>query len=326
MPAYTDSTTTQNTIGELRNVSQARRDRAFRGYRVSAPAAGTYAQGDIVLNSTPTAANNTLGWVCIAAGSPGTWVGWPGTVTQGDIQAASESRTVDMAGFNLTLDNVLTLDFNATLSVVCDAPATVIRNTDTGQAGLLQFREATINGDNYIGMRSTTSLATNYNITLPDALPTRAGQVFTVDSFGGGEARMEWTPIPQVVELEVVEYSTAVTTGPKKYFRISAGLDGKELTNVGLAVGSAKDTAGTLSVSIVRMRYPTVAAAARSTVNDMLLTAITIDANEWDSSDATTPAAIDPAADDVLEGDIIRVDVDNAGTSTSGLFLTLEFS
>ena len=38
----------------------------------AAPTTGTYAAGDIVYNSAP-AASGTIGWVCVTAGTPGTW-------------------------------------------------------------------------------------------------------------------------------------------------------------------------------------------------------------------------------------------------------------
>lgn len=38
----------------------------------AAPVAGTWAQGDIVYNSAPSAGGN-VGWVCTSAGTPGTW-------------------------------------------------------------------------------------------------------------------------------------------------------------------------------------------------------------------------------------------------------------
>jgi hypothetical protein len=44
------------------------------------PTAGTWVQGDMVWNSAPTA-GGTLGWICVAGGSPGTWK------TFGSIQA-----------------------------------------------------------------------------------------------------------------------------------------------------------------------------------------------------------------------------------------------
>jgi hypothetical protein len=38
----------------------------------AAPTTGTWARGDIRFNSAPSAAG-TPGWVCVAAGTPGTW-------------------------------------------------------------------------------------------------------------------------------------------------------------------------------------------------------------------------------------------------------------
>lgn len=47
----------------------------------AAPTTGEHAQGDFVRNSAPTEAGSggsmyvVLGWVCVAGGSPGTWLG-----------------------------------------------------------------------------------------------------------------------------------------------------------------------------------------------------------------------------------------------------------
>lgn len=46
----------------------------------AAPTTGTHAVGDFVRNSSPTEAGSSpnkyvvLGWVCVASGTPGTWV------------------------------------------------------------------------------------------------------------------------------------------------------------------------------------------------------------------------------------------------------------
>lgn len=44
-------------------------------YAAAAPVAGTYLQGDIVFNTAP-AAEGYVGWVCVTAGTPGTWRGF----------------------------------------------------------------------------------------------------------------------------------------------------------------------------------------------------------------------------------------------------------
>lgn len=41
-------------------------------YASAAPVAGTFARGDIVFNTTPSAAGQ-VGWTCVTAGTPGTW-------------------------------------------------------------------------------------------------------------------------------------------------------------------------------------------------------------------------------------------------------------
>lgn len=44
----------------------------YRGGAAAAPTTGTYLQGDIVYNTSPTA-SGFVGWVCVAGGTPGTW-------------------------------------------------------------------------------------------------------------------------------------------------------------------------------------------------------------------------------------------------------------
>lgn len=53
---------------------------SIHGAMTAAPTTGDWAQGDVVRNSTPTeqgtAGNKYVvtGWVCVASGTPGTWV------------------------------------------------------------------------------------------------------------------------------------------------------------------------------------------------------------------------------------------------------------
>jgi hypothetical protein len=44
----------------------------YVAYSNAAPASGTWAVGDIVWNTAPTASGN-IGWACTTAGTPGTW-------------------------------------------------------------------------------------------------------------------------------------------------------------------------------------------------------------------------------------------------------------
>lgn len=62
-------------------LNQLSEGRLFARYRAvtAAPTTGAWAQGDMVWNSTPAEAGGagskyvTLGWICTAGGTPGTW-------------------------------------------------------------------------------------------------------------------------------------------------------------------------------------------------------------------------------------------------------------
>lgn len=53
---------------------------AVDGVGTSAPTTGTWALGDFIRNSSPSEAGSAsskyvvLGWICVTAGTPGTWV------------------------------------------------------------------------------------------------------------------------------------------------------------------------------------------------------------------------------------------------------------
>jgi hypothetical protein len=57
----------------------------------------------------------------------------------------------------------------------------------------------------------------------------------------------------------------------------------------------------------------------------MLSTAITIEASEKDSVDATTQPVINTTYDDVATADQIAIDIDGAGTGAKGLIVTMTF-
>jgi hypothetical protein len=55
-----------------RNIISDNTSNAIQTYNTAAPTTGTWKQGDIVYNTTPTSAGY-VGWVCTVAGTPGTW-------------------------------------------------------------------------------------------------------------------------------------------------------------------------------------------------------------------------------------------------------------
>lgn len=126
------------------------------------------------------------------------------------------------------------------------------------------------------------------------------------------------------VSIQVLDKDTDLTTGDgKAYFRIPSSLNGLDIIAVAAAVNTTSSS-GLPTVMIARGRQ-SGATNAHSFV-DVLSTAITIDANEYDSKDATTAAVINTSNDDLATGDLIRIDVDVAGTGTKGLLVTMQFS
>jgi hypothetical protein len=120
----------------------------------------------------------------------------------------------------------------------------------------------------------------------------------------------------RLVQILVTDPSgAALSTGDGKAFVvIPSDLNGYVLTSVFAAV-STVSSSGTPTVQLARVRAGTPA--------DMLSTRVTIDANEYTSETAVTPAVINTSNDDVQTSDFIRVDVDVAGTGTKGLIVAL---
>lgn len=126
------------------------------------------------------------------------------------------------------------------------------------------------------------------------------------------------------IGIMVTDGSGAITTGDgKAYFRVPAALNGMNLSTVAASL-TAPSTSGTPTIQIARGRQ--AAAGSAHAFVDMLSTAITIDANEYDSKDATTAAVINGSNDDVATGDLIRIDVDGVGSGpTAVLSVNCEF-
>ncbi len=118
--------------------------------------------------------------------------------------------------------------------------------------------------------------------------------------------------------------ATALTTGDGKgevFYRVPSELNGWDLVGVAAAVDTVSSS-GTPTFQVRRRRLTSATATSDA---DMLSTAITIDASEFDSKDATTAAVINTSNDDLQTGDRIFADCDTAGTGTKGMSITLVF-
>ena len=140
----------------------------------------------------------------------------------------------------------------------------------------------------------------------------------TVDAVNAG-----LNALKKVCSVQVLSGTTSwsIANG-KAYIRIPSALNGMNLVMCGMSVVT-KSTLGTPTVQLSRGRQAT--ATSDFVFVSMLSTPLTIDANEYDSKDATA-YVIDTTKDDVATGDVIRVDLTAIGTGTKGLNLTLTFS
>jgi len=98
----------------------------------AAPTTGTWGLGDLRWNDAPSS-GEPLGWLCIAAGTPGTWVpvAQAQTATATAISAAGTispaDSVVDVAtgGFNITLAAPTTAQIGAVTCIVNDSAGAV---------------------------------------------------------------------------------------------------------------------------------------------------------------------------------------------------------
>lgn len=127
----------------------------------------------------------------------------------------------------------------------------------------------------------------------------------------------------RVVEILVSDpQGSAITTGDGKAgFRVPSVMNGWNL----VAVAGSLSTVSSSGIPTVQLRRSRRSTATTRTDADMLSTKLTIDASEFDSSDAAAAAVIDTANDDVNTGDVIYVDIDVAGTGAKGLVVELIF-
>lgn len=112
--------------------------------------------------------------------------------------------------------------------------------------------------------------------------------------------------------------TTALTTSEKVYFRIPAALTGMNLVSVSATVGTG--AAGSSSSGT-----PTFTVKNVTDSNQMLSTSLTVDASEYTSATAATPAVINASFDDVVTDDLIEVAVTTSGTGVTYATVTCGF-
>lgn len=134
------------------------------------------------------------------------------------------------------------------------------------------------------------------------------------DLLSGKLPRAQWKNTGRMIQLKVFSDITEVATGDDKLvFIIPPEMDGVKLVQI-VGFVSTNSSSGAVTVQL----------ANTTQALDVLLTALTIDANEPTSLTAATPAVI---SQNVIfrPGDVCAIDVDGAGTGAKGLGVHLSF-
>jgi hypothetical protein len=118
----------------------------------------------------------------------------------------------------------------------------------------------------------------------------------------------------QVVVKVIADDTTLTVADGLTHFTVPIELNGMNLVSVGAHIYTVSSSG-----------LPNFQIHNLTDAVDMLSTAITIDATENDSKDATTPPVINTATDDVATGDVIRFDCDGVGTGTKGMEIRMGF-
>jgi len=157
------------------------------------------------------------------------------------------------------------------------------------------------------------------NLGVVTSVDMSADKISFYDTSSAATRSILFNQLTAFAERTLVIKCVADTVGPAvgngiTHVTIPSTLDGKDLQSAQAHVY----TAGTGSLTTVQLHNLTDG-------QDMLSTAITIDASEKDSSTAATPS-VTGANNGVSTADVIRIDVDVVATSTLGLEVRMVFN
>ena len=198
-------------------------------------------------------------------------------------------------------------EFSTASNAYAEAPYTALPPIISAIGSLIGFvtyqkNDATFN-------RVATAFGTTFSASAAVAHDSLSG-------LNGGDYQHLTAAEATIAKTQTVQIllndSTALTTAAKAYFRIPSPLNAANLVAVA-AMCKVASSSGIPTFTI------------KKGATSMLSTNLTIDANEYDSSTAVTPAVIDTAQDDVTTGTQIEVACTVAGTGTTYAVVELQF-
>lgn len=199
---------------------------------------------------------------------------------------------------NVTYDKIDGAFFDATAFINATPGNSKYYGSDSG--GVLGYFDLPSGGTGNVTYANVTEVNTG----------TETAKAISPDALAGSNA------FTKGISICGQNSTTAnVTTGNVyPYFVVPVEWNGMNLVSVGAHVKTASSS-GAPTFQLHRNRAGTIV--------NMLSTALTIDATELDSKDATTAAVIDTSNDDLQTGDELYWNVTTAGTGTQGQNLRL---
>lgn len=227
------------------------------------------------------------------------WVAYAGVSSitppgSSGVTGLTDASNVAITGGNVTVTTVTGATLtDGTVSITTGNLTGAANVTATGTVRGGTLTDGTISISNgVISGIATTSSAINTG--------TSTTSYVTPDALAGSNLGIRYIQL-------LVANGTALTVGDgKAFFRIPSGYNGMDLISVAAHAGTAS-SANAITLQVFNV----------SDNVDMLSTALTIDANENDSSTAATAAVINSSYKSVSTGDWIRIDCDGAGTNTA---------
>lgn len=135
------------------------KSRKYReGYASAAPTAGQWSINDVIINEAPALNGGPEKWVCVASGSPGTWV----AVTQ--LKNPASVTTISAAGTAVLTDNIIEIgtgSFNVTLTAPTAATSgnkAIVVNPTAGPVTLVAGTGTAVVGNVTIGANTSANL------------------------------------------------------------------------------------------------------------------------------------------------------------------------
>lgn len=230
--------------------------------------------------------------------------------TANDILEALEAKVgADSSAVTTSLDYLVKNASSSnpghkhTQSAISDATA-------TAAASKIPISDGSGKLDTWITDASDTAKG---KVELATAAETTTGSDATKAVTPDGLAGSEFGK--RIVQVKVFDDATALATGDgKAIFCVPPELNGMNLVDADAFVTTVSSSGA-----------PNIMIRNVTDSQDMLSTAITIDASEYTSYTAATAPVINTSYDDVATGDRIAIDVDGAGTGAKGLGVTLSF-